>query len=44
MARQGDGAYWLQAEDIVWNSFYGESMQRCGSIKDTLPSIGEGKK
>ena len=32
MARGGDGAYWLQSVDVVWNSFYGESMQRCGSI------------
>jgi Cu(I)/Ag(I) efflux system membrane fusion protein len=38
MARNGDGAYWLQTEDIVWNSFYGESMLRCGSIKETLES------
>jgi Cu(I)/Ag(I) efflux system membrane fusion protein len=44
MARQGDGAYWLQKEDIVWNSFYGESMQRCGSIEERLASNDEGKK
>lgn len=41
MARNGDGAYWLQEEDIVWNSFYGASMLRCGSIEDTLaPTSG----
>ena len=34
MARNGDGADWLQKENIVWNSFYGESMLRCGSIKE----------
>jgi Cu(I)/Ag(I) efflux system membrane fusion protein len=35
MARDGDGAYWLQTVDVVWNSFYGEKMLRCGSIEDT---------
>jgi Cu(I)/Ag(I) efflux system membrane fusion protein len=44
MARGGDGADWLQKEDIVWNSFYGESMQRCGSIKEAAVSTGDGKK
>jgi Cu(I)/Ag(I) efflux system membrane fusion protein len=44
MARDGDGAYWLQTENIVWNSFYGESMLRCGSIKETLASTAEGKR
>ena len=44
MARDGDGAYWLQTEDIVWNSFYGASMLRCGSIKETLASAVEGKR
>jgi Cu(I)/Ag(I) efflux system membrane fusion protein len=43
MARQGDGADWLQAEDTVWNSFYGEAMQHCGSIEETLASNDEGK-
>lgn len=36
MARDNAGAYWLQQEDIVWNSFYGESMLRCGEIKKEL--------
>lgn len=44
MARQGDGAYWLQTEDIVWNSFYGKSMLRCGSIEETLASRAESKR
>jgi Cu(I)/Ag(I) efflux system membrane fusion protein len=44
MARDGDGAYWLQTEDIVWNSFYGASMLRCGSIKDTFTAVREGKR
>jgi Cu(I)/Ag(I) efflux system membrane fusion protein len=36
MARDNAGAYWLQQEDIVWNSFYGETMLRCGEIKKVL--------
>lgn len=36
MARDNAGAYWLQLENIVWNSFYGESMLRCGEIKQKL--------
>ncbi|MDH3215416.1 MAG: efflux RND transporter periplasmic adaptor subunit [Candidatus Krumholzibacteria bacterium] len=44
MARDGDGAYWLQKEDVVWNSFYGRSMLRCGSIKTTQSPGSEGKK
>jgi Cu(I)/Ag(I) efflux system membrane fusion protein len=42
MARDGDGAYWLQKEDVVWNSFYGESMQHCGSIEETLEAESGG--
>jgi Cu(I)/Ag(I) efflux system membrane fusion protein len=42
MARDGDGAYWLQTEDTVWNSFYGESMLRCGSTKEAVMSGAEG--
>ena len=36
MADNNKGAYWLQAVDTVFNSFYGSKMLRCGSIKDTL--------
>lgn len=36
MARDNAGAYWLQTENVVWNSFYGESMLRCGEIKQEL--------
>ncbi|MFH1685893.1 MAG: efflux RND transporter periplasmic adaptor subunit [bacterium] len=39
MARNNAGAYWLQTENIVWNSFYGEAMLRCGEIKKPLPAI-----
>jgi Cu(I)/Ag(I) efflux system membrane fusion protein len=42
MARNDDGAYWLQTEDVVWNSFYGASMLRCGSIEKTLESTAGG--
>ena len=44
MARNGDGANWLQTEDIVWNSFYGASMLRCGSIEETLAPASEGER
>ncbi len=40
MARDNAGAYWLQTEDIVWNSFYGDMMLRCGEIKQELPADG----
>jgi Cu(I)/Ag(I) efflux system membrane fusion protein len=36
MARDNEGAHWLQKEDAVWNPFYGESMLRCGEIKQEL--------
>jgi Cu(I)/Ag(I) efflux system membrane fusion protein len=36
MARDNAGAYWLQEDNIVWNSFYGEAMLRCGEIKQEL--------
>jgi Cu(I)/Ag(I) efflux system membrane fusion protein len=36
MARDNKGAYWLQQANIVWNSFYGAAMLRCGEIKQEL--------
>jgi len=36
MARDNAGAYWLQTQDTVWNSFYGEAMLRCGEIREEL--------
>lgn len=36
MANNNKGAYWLQTVDTVYNSFYGASMLRCGSIEDTI--------
>ncbi|MBD3217424.1 MAG: efflux RND transporter periplasmic adaptor subunit [candidate division Zixibacteria bacterium] len=42
MARDDQGAYWLQTVDTVYNSFYGAMMLRCGEIKETLtPATGE---
>ncbi len=38
MARDNQGAFWLQTVDTVYNSFYGEMMLRCGSIEKTLPA------
>jgi len=42
MARDGKGAHWIQTVDVVWNSFYGEAMLRCGEIKQTLASNPNG--
>ena len=38
MAFGNTGAYWLQTEDIVWNSFYGAAMLHCGKIEKPLPA------
>lgn len=42
MANDGKGAHWLQAVDTVYNSFYGESMLRCGKIKKSLAANRSG--
>jgi Cu(I)/Ag(I) efflux system membrane fusion protein len=39
MARNNAGAHWLQTENVVWNSFYGPSMLRCGVIEKSLPPV-----
>jgi Cu(I)/Ag(I) efflux system membrane fusion protein len=39
MARDNSGAFWLQQEDIVWNSFFGAMMLRCGEIKQELHAV-----
>ncbi|MDF1545518.1 MAG: efflux RND transporter periplasmic adaptor subunit [bacterium] len=36
MAMDNAGAYWIQTQDTVWNSFYGDMMLRCGEIKKPL--------
>ncbi|MBN1163958.1 MAG: efflux RND transporter periplasmic adaptor subunit [Candidatus Krumholzibacteriota bacterium] len=37
MADDNQGAFWLQEVDTVYNSFYGASMLRCGTIKEKMP-------
>jgi Cu(I)/Ag(I) efflux system membrane fusion protein len=39
MARDGDGAYWLQENDELLNPYYGASMLYCGSIKETYTAV-----
>jgi Cu(I)/Ag(I) efflux system membrane fusion protein len=41
MARDNQGAYWLQTVDTVYNSFYGAMMLRCGEIKEKLTPVTE---
>jgi Cu(I)/Ag(I) efflux system membrane fusion protein len=41
MARNNQGANWLQDVETVFNPFYGAAMLRCGEIKESLPSISE---
>ncbi len=35
MARNYTGAYWLQKANIIWNSYWGDRMLRCGEIRDS---------
>lgn len=43
MARNNQGAYWLQTSNIVNNSYWGAAMLRCGEIKKELsPDKKEG--
>ncbi|UCF05466.1 MAG: efflux RND transporter periplasmic adaptor subunit [bacterium] len=44
MTDGGKGAYWLQPVDTVYNSFYGASMLRCGSIEKKLAPLGRESK
>jgi Cu(I)/Ag(I) efflux system membrane fusion protein len=39
MAFGNTGAYWLQTQKVVWNSFYGAAMLRCGKIEKPLPPV-----
>jgi Cu(I)/Ag(I) efflux system membrane fusion protein len=43
MARDNEGAFWIQEVDTVYNSFYGAVMLRCGSIEKKLPPAGSEK-
>ncbi|MDG5813855.1 efflux RND transporter periplasmic adaptor subunit [Chitinispirillales bacterium ANBcel5] len=36
MALNDKGAYWLQSQDQISNPYFGESMLRCGEIKETF--------
>jgi hypothetical protein len=36
MARDGDGAFWLQTQEKTWNSYWGARMLTCGSVKETF--------
>jgi Cu(I)/Ag(I) efflux system membrane fusion protein len=44
MAREGDGAYWLQKNNELLNPYYGASMLKCGSIKKTFAADSGGKR
>jgi len=37
MARDNQGAYWMQTSNVVNNSYWGAAMLRCGEIKKELP-------
>ena len=39
MARNNQGANWLQKVDTIFNPFFGASMLRCGEIKESLPPV-----
>jgi Cu(I)/Ag(I) efflux system membrane fusion protein len=41
MARNNQGATWLQDVDKIFNPFFGASMLRCGEIKESLPPISK---
>lgn len=38
MARNNQGAHWLQENDELLNPYFGAQMLRCGSLRDTLHS------
>jgi Cu(I)/Ag(I) efflux system membrane fusion protein len=44
MARNKAGAYWLQTEKTINNSYYGAKMLRCGSIKQEFAGTSNSKK
>ncbi len=44
MARDKAGAYWLQTDKTINNSYYGAKMLRCGSIKQEFAGTREGEK
>ncbi|HOX82526.1 MAG TPA: DUF3347 domain-containing protein, partial [Chryseolinea sp.] len=36
MANNNEGAYWLSNEKEIKNPYFGESMLKCGVVKDTI--------
>ena len=36
MANEGNGGYWLAAEQEVRNPYYGDEMLACGEVKRTI--------
>ena len=36
MANEGNGGYWLAAEEEVRNPYYGDEMLNCGEVKETI--------
>ncbi|MCA8920726.1 MAG: efflux RND transporter periplasmic adaptor subunit [Planctomycetes bacterium] len=42
MARDNEGASWLQRGEEVLNPYFGSSMLRCGEVRATFPAKGEG--
>ncbi|MFM6954159.1 MAG: DUF3347 domain-containing protein [Sphingobacteriaceae bacterium] len=36
MANEGNGGYWLSAEQEVRNPYYGDEMLNCGEVKETI--------
>ncbi len=41
MADKNKGAFWMQTSKVINNSFFGSSMLRCGSVKETLQPKGD---
>jgi Cu(I)/Ag(I) efflux system membrane fusion protein len=37
MARDNDGASWLQTTDTISNPYFGDAMLRCGEVQNTFP-------
>ena len=41
MAFNNTGADWLQDAELVANPYFGASMLRCGTLKETIPKAGK---
>ena len=42
MARDGDGAYWLQENDEMRNPYFGAKMLTCAEDRDTIHPAAHG--